>query len=363
MSSLDSFRKKLSEKHKDKMSFFQPMSESAFFKDSKEFVNEVPILNLPFTGSLRRGYKAGLCMIAGPSKHFKSLLSLVTLKAYMDTYDEARMVFFDCEFGSSLSYFKSVGIDPEKVLHVPVTSIEEFRHYALTLLDGIELGDKVCMYVDSIGNMASRKEVQDAIDDKTAADMTRAKVIKSAFRGITPLLNLHHIPMVVINHVYDEMSGGPYAKTVVSGGQGIYLSSNEVFTMGRRQRKDTTTNEITGYDFILNVDKSRGCREKTKCVLEIDYKKGMNKYSGLFEIAESVGWVVAPKQGWYSRVINGVREEKSWRKKDMSTDAFWNDILACDAFHEAVEREYSTAGGSITGESLNDVPNDLESLD
>ena len=118
----------------------------------------------------------------------------------------------------------------------------------------------VIFVIDSLGNMASKKETEDAIDGKSTVDMSRAKQMKSIFRMITPYLVKYDIPMVAVNHIY--MTQEMFSKPVVSGGTGIYLSADNIFILGRQQAKEGT--ELAGYNFIINVEKSRHSREKSK---------------------------------------------------------------------------------------------------
>ena len=132
-------------------------------------------------------------------------------------------------------------------------------------LNNIERGDRLIVIVDSVGNLASRKEVEDAIDGKSVADMSRAKQLKSLFRMVTPHLTMKDIPMVVVNHTYKEI--GLYPKDIVSGGTGVYYSADNIYIIGRQQEKEGT--EVTGYNFIINVEKSRHVREKSKIPVEV----------------------------------------------------------------------------------------------
>jgi RecA/RadA recombinase len=105
-------------------------------------------------------------------------------------------------------------------------------------INQFERADNVMIVVDSVGNLASKKEVDDALDGKSVADMTRAKQMKSLFRMITPHLTIKDIPMVVVNHTYMEI--GMFPKAIVSGGTGIYYSADNIFIIGRQQEKLVT---------------------------------------------------------------------------------------------------------------------------
>ena len=194
------------------------LSDSKFFQKKDMIPTSIPAINIALSGKLDGGLTPGLTMWAGPSKHFKTAFSLLMAKSYLDKYPDSCLLFYDSEFGTPQSYFDSFGIDSKRVLHTPLTNIEQLKFDIMTQLEGIERSDHLIIIVDSIGNLASKKEVEDALEGKSVADMSRAKQIKSLFRMVTPHLSLKDIPMVVVNHTYKTME--LYSKDVVGGGTG-----------------------------------------------------------------------------------------------------------------------------------------------
>lgn len=192
------------------------LEASKFFEEEDFVSTPIHALNIALSGDLYGGLRSGLTVIAGPSKHFKSLFTLLMLKAYLDQFPDAIGIFYDSEFGSPKSYFQSLGIDMKRVLHTPVANIEELKFDLMNQLEGLVRGDKVFIAIDSIGNLASKKEVEDAVNQKSVSDMTRAKQIKSLFRMVTPILTIKQLPMVAVNHTY--MTQEMFSKAVVSGG-------------------------------------------------------------------------------------------------------------------------------------------------
>lgn len=180
------------------------LSESKFFTKKDCIKTSIPALNVALSGEIDGGFLPGLTLWCGPSKHFKSMFSLIMAKAYMDKYPEAVCVFFDCEYGTPEAYFTSLGMDTSRIYHIPILNMEEFKFEVMTQLQNISRGDRVIFIVDSLGNMASKKEMEDAIEGKSVQDMSRAKQMKSIFRMITPYLVKYDIPMVAVNHIYME---------------------------------------------------------------------------------------------------------------------------------------------------------------
>jgi RecA/RadA recombinase len=266
-------------------------------------------------------------------------------KSYMDKYPDAALLFYDSEFGTPQSYFDSFGIDTNRVLHTPLTDIEQLKFDIMQQLTSLERDDKLIIIIDSIGNLASKKEVDDALEGKSVADMSRAKQVKSLFRMVTPHLTMKDVPMVVVNHTYMEI--GMFPKAIVGGGTGSYYSADNIFILGRQQEKEGT--EVVGYNFIINVEKSRYVKEKSKIPVTVSFDGGISKWSGLLDIALESGHVVKPTNGWYSRVDkeSGEIEDKKFRIKDTDTKDFWMQILKQKSFRDFVEGKYRIATGSI----------------
>ena len=321
------------------------LSHSKFFIDKDMIPTSVPAVNIALSGSLDGGLTPGLTMWAGPSKHFKTAFSLLMAKSYLDKYPDAALLFYDSEFGTPQSYFDSFGIDTKRVLHTPLTDIEQLKFDVMQQLTNLERDDRLIIIIDSIGNLASKKEVDDALDGKSVADMTRAKQVKSLFRMVTPHLNLKNIPMIVVNHTYMEI--GMFPKAIVGGGTGSYYAADNIFIIGRQQEKEGT--EIVGYNFIINVEKSRYVKEKSKIPVTVTSKGGISRWSALLDMALVSGHVIKPTNGWYSRVNTetGEIEDKKWRIKETDSKVFWDPILTDASFKEFVESKYRMSHSDI----------------
>lgn len=329
------------------------LAESKFFTKKDMIPTSIPVINVALSGRLDGGLTPGLTMWAGPSKHFKTAFSLLMAKSYLEKYDDAVLLFYDSEFGTPQSYFDSFGIDTSRVLHTPVTDVEQLKFDIMKQLQEIERGEHVIVVIDSIGNLASKKEVEDALNEKAVADMSRAKQMKSLFRMVTPHLTMKDIPMVVVNHTYKEI--GLFPKDIVGGGTGSYYSADNIFILGRQQQKEGT--EVSGYNFIINVEKSRYVKEKSKIPVSVSFDGGISRWSGLLDIALESGHVTKPSNGWYQRGD----EETKYRLKDTETSAFWKPILTDKSFYEFVKNKYSVAATEILKDE--DISEAIEAME
>lgn len=336
------------------------LTESSLFNSKDVIQTPIPALNIALSGQIEGGFVSGITTLAAPSKHFKSLFSLIMAKSYMDKYPDSIMLFYDSEFGTPEAYFNSLNIDMTRVLHTPILNVEELKFDITSQLDNIQKGEKVIIVIDSLGNLASKKEIDDALDGKSVADMSRAKQFKSLFRIITPHLIVKDIPCLVVNHTYKTMD--LYSKDIVGGGTGSIYSSDTIFIIGRQQEKEGS--DLSGYSFVINVEKSRYVKEKSKIPITVKFEGGVSKYSGLLDIALELGRVVKPSNGWYSRVDDdGVIEDKKWRAKDTNSADFWNILLNSDSFKEAIRKKFQVSANELMSDDILDtISEDVEEL-
>lgn len=312
--------------------FAAALNESKFFKNDEEFVDVgIPLLNLALSSDINKGLVGGITTIAGESKRFKTLFGLYMVQAYQKKYPESSVIFYDTEFGTPRDYLEQFDLDWSRVVHVPINDVEELRHELSSTLNMLKedyknnKNIKLMVFIDSIGNLASRKETVDAIDGKNKADMTRAKALKSFFRITTSTLKMLRIPLIAINHTYKDQSGpNPmYAATIVSGGQGITLASDNIWIITRRNSKNSTG--LLGYDFIINIDKSRFVKEKSQFPITVHFDKGLFKYSGLADIATKLNIIKKEKSG--KQTYFCYKDLKCLGKNIDSNDEFWKNVF------------------------------------
>ena len=318
------------------------LADSKFFTEKDMVATDVPMINVALSGSVDGGLAPGLTVLAGPSKHFKTSFGLIMASAYLKKYKDAVLLFYDSEFGSPQSYFQQFDIDTSRVLHTPITNVEELKFDIIGQMEGLDRNDKVIVMIDSVGNLASKKELEDAINEKSVADMSRAKALKGLFRMTTPYLNMKNIPLIAVNHTYMEI--GLFPKAIVSGGTGIYYSADNIWILGRQQDKQGT--EIKGYHFIINVEKSRYVKEKSKIPISVSWDGGVQSYSGLLDVALTGNYVAKPSNGWYCRVDRDTGElvDPKVREKDTLDPGFWKPI-----FDETDFKSYITSKFAIGG--------------
>lgn len=263
------------------------VSESRFFKESELLDTGVYALNIILSARVNGGLSTGFTMLAAPKATSKTIISLKMVSAYLNKYPDGACIFYDSEHGASLDYFKSQGVDTSRVLHIPISSIEELKFDMVQQLEGIEEGEKVIFLIDSLGMLASTKEATDALNQKSVADMTKAKELASFSRLVTPALSSKGLICIGINHVYQDITS-MYGGKINAGGEKLQYAASTIIQISKSQEKEGK--DLVGFQFTLHANKSRYVKEKSTIPFIMTFEGGINKLSGLFDLALELEW-------------------------------------------------------------------------
>jgi hypothetical protein len=287
------------------------------------------------------------------------LLSNSTIHNYSDRplSDDEKILLALGPFGSC---------SPNWCLKRLLVFFEAFPQNAKDIIKLLQLSVRLFMENENLNAQMEQHQVPfecqsrctlDHTEEKSVADMSRAKQMKSLFRIITPHFTTKDIPCIVVNHTYQEQA--MYPKTIMSGGTGPMYSANTVFIIGKQQEKEGT--EVVGYNFIINVEKSRYVREKSKIPITVTHDGGISRWSGLLDMAIESGHVIKPTNGWYSRVDKetGEIEAKRVRIKDTDTKDFWLPIITSKSFQTYVEEKYRVSAAEIMQGGEEDLFDDV----
>lgn len=303
----------------------------------------IPILNIAWSGRPDGGLIPGVKMVVGDSRTFKTFFCLLEVNAYLNKYPDAICVFGDSEFGANQKYWDQVGINMDRVIHVPLTNVEKMQIAFMQILNEAKRGEHIIFFVDSISQLPSSKEVNDAIAGKDTTDMTRARALNSFWRTVMTEINMKNLLMVWINSYYDEL-GNQYAEKNIKGGKQGFLSSDAIWFITRSQEK--VKDEFAGWNFNVSIMKSRFVKEKSKFSLTVLYDGGIDQFSGLLDISRMLGYVDMPSNGWYQRTPKGGfgEDEKKYQKSQMDAD-FWYPLLENPKFCDDVQKMFGNQDG------------------
>lgn len=323
------------------------LSSSQFFDKDPIFNSSVPMINLMVSGEITGGIRPGVHLVCGDSRTFKTSFCLSLMKDFLDQKPNGIAIFADCEFGAKSS-FAAFGIDEDRVLHIAMETIEDMKFKLVQALDQIEEGsnEEVFIFIDSLSQIASKKEVENALNENIAADMTRAREMNSFFRIITPKLQIKKIPLIAINSSYDSMTS-VYEEKTIKGGKQVMLSSDVILMVTRSQVKDEK--ELKGWNFNYTCHKSRFVKEKAKFSLLVTYDGGIDQNSGLFDLAMEAGFLKSEKQGFYLFNIDGMIDGKSYRRKDIEANysQFFDKLIKNEEFNKFTKQKYALESGEL----------------
>ena len=246
------------------------------------------ILNGLLSGSLKGGLPSTkVTALAGESATGKTYFLMGIVKNFLDSNPEAGVVYFESESAITKQMVVDRGIDSKRMVIMPVTTVQEFRTQALKVLDTYLLQDEserkpLFLCLDSLGMLSTTKEVEDTADGKETRDMTRAQVLKAAFRVLTLKLGRAKVRMVVTNHTYDVV-GSMFPQKEMGGGSGLKYAASSIIYLSKKKEKDGT--EVIGNIIHCKNHKSRLTVENKMVDVRLTYDKGLDRYYGLLDLA------------------------------------------------------------------------------
>lgn len=252
-------------------------------------------LNALLSGSLYGGFPGNKIVgIGADSGTGKTFFALGTLKNFLDQNLTGIGIILESESAITKKMMVDRGIDVKRVIILPVATVEAMRNQALKIVENhekIPVKDRVPLFfiLDSLGMLSTEKEMTDTVEGKNTKDMTRAGLLKGAFRVLTLRLGRANIPFIVTNHTYDDVGGGPYASKKQSGGSGLIYASSSILGLSKAKEKDAKTNEVYGVILTVTNIKSRLTRENLKIKCMVRYDTGLDRYYYLAELAEQAG--------------------------------------------------------------------------
>ena len=246
------------------------------------------VFNALLGGSIYNGIPANkITALAGESATGKTSFVLGICKHFLDKNPDGGVIFFESESAVTKELIEDRKIDSKRMVIMPVTTVQEFRHQAITVLDKYNSQDPsdrkpLLLILDSLGMLSTTKEMEDTAEGKETRDMTRAQIVKAVFRVLTLKLGKAKVPLIITNHTYDVV-GSMFPKKEMGGGSGLKYASSSIVYLSRRKEKDGT--EIIGNIIHCKNYKSRLTRENALVDVRLTYDKGLDRYYGLLDLA------------------------------------------------------------------------------
>ena len=295
------------------------------------------IFNALLSGSIYGGLPSNkITAIAGESASGKTFFVMGMVRSFLEANPDAGVLYFESESAITQQMVIDRGIDPNRMVIIPVTTVQEFRTQAIKVIDSYLEKDEadrrpMMMCLDSLGMLSTTKEVEDTSEGKETRDMTRAQVLKAAFRVLTLKLGRAKVPMVVTNHTYDSM--GLFSTKEMGGGSGLKYAASSIVFLSKKKDKDGT--EVVGNIVHCKNQKSRLTVENKMVDVRLSYETGLDKYYGLLDLAEK--YKIFKKVSTRYELPDGTKEFGKTIMKN-PTKYFTDDVMAI--LDEAAKKEF-----------------------
>ena len=297
------------------------------------------MFNALLSGSVNGGLPSNkITAIAGESATGKTFFVLGMVKNFLDNNKDAGVIYFESESALTKKLIEDRGIDSERMVIMPVTTVQEFRHQALTILDKYNEQDEadrkpLLLVLDSLGMLSTTKEVEDTAEGKETRDMTRAQILKAAFRVLTLKLGRTKVPMIITNHTYDVV-GAYMPMKEMGGGSGLKYAASTIVYLSKKKEKEGT--DVVGNIIHCKTQKSRLSKENMIVDVRLRYDTGLDKHYGLVDLAV--------KHGIFKQVSTRIELPDGTKQYAKSIYAdpdkyFTKDVMK--QLDEAAEKEYS----------------------
>ena len=311
-------------------------------------------MNALLSGSIYGGLPQNkVTAFAGEPSVGKTFYALNVVKQFLEDHPKGAVFYFESESAISKEFMANRGINTKRVYLIPVATVQAFRTQAVKALDGymaMKEKEPMLFVLDSLGNLSTDKEMQDITDGKDTRDMTRAQLVRGAFRVLTLKLGKAQVPLIVTNHVYDVV-GSYVPMKKMGGGSGLeYAASTIVFLSKKKDKTLDDDNGRTGAVITAHLKKSRMTVEDKKVETWLNYATGLDKYYGLLELAERYGLV--KKVSTRYEFPNGAKAFEKEIKKNPEK-FFTKDVL--DAINEGCQADFLYGKHTVEVDTENDA--------
>ena len=299
------------------------------------------ILNALLSGSLYKGLPSNkITAFAGESATGKTFFLLGLVKQFLIDNLDGGVLYFESESALTSDMIEERGIDTKRFIQLPVATIQEFAQQASRVVDKhIESsGAPLLLCLDSLGMLSTDKEVGDITEGTNKVDMTKARIVKGAFRVLTLKLAKAGIPLLVTNHTYKQI-GTMFPQDIMGGGSGLQYAASTIIFLSKRKEKIGT--DVIGNIIHCKNFKSRLTKENKMVDVLLTYDEGLSRYYGLLTLAEK--YDIIKKVSTRYELPNGT---KLFGKQIIAEPEkyFTADIM--EKLEAAADKEFSYGKGS-----------------
>lgn len=288
-------------------------------------------LNYLVSGDFRKGIPMGkVTTLAGESGSGKSFIASGNIVRNAQQQG-IFVVLLDSENALDEKWLQAVGVDTseDKLLRIGVSMIDNVAKILSDFVKDFksdyghldyEERPKVLFVVDSLGMLLTPTDVDQFQKGDMKGDLGRkAKALTALVRNSVNQIAQWDIGLICTNHTYASQDMfDPDDK--ISGGQGFIYASSIVIAMRKLKLKEdefgNKVSDVRGIRSVCKVMKSRYSKPFESVKINIPYESGMDRYSGLFDMFESMGILVKTGNRYrYESPVTGeeiIEFRKNW---------------------------------------------------
>ena len=296
-------------------------------------------LNYRISGDFNKGIPLGkVTVFAGESGSGKSYICSGNLVRHAQEQG-IYVVLIDSENALDEAWLHALGVDTseDKLLKLNMAMIDDVAKTISEFMKGYKAmpeddKPKVLFVIDSLGMLLTPTDVNQFEAGDMKGDMGRKpKALTALVRNCVNMFGSNNVGLVATNHTYASQDMfDPDDK--ISGGQGFIYASSIVVAMRKLKLKEDESgnkvSDVRGIRSACKVMKTRYAKPFESVQIKIPYETGMNPYSGMLDMAESMGLVSKEGNSLVYTKLDGTIIKKFRKAWEANDDGCLDTIMA-----------------------------------
>lgn len=250
-------------------------------------------------------------------------------------------VYIDTENAVSREFLEAIGVDLEKMLYVPLETVEDIFQAIESIVVKIRESNRermVTIVVDSIMGASTKTEMA-AEFEKDGYATQKAIILSKAMRKITNMIGREKICLLFTNQLRTRlgvMFGDPWT---TSGGKAIAFHSSvrlRLKSIGQIKAKKNGKEQVVGIKTRCQVIKNRLGPPLKSVDYDIYFESGIDDFGGWLNVMKD-NKLVAQAGAWYTYIDTETGEEIKFQSKDFEEKILENPEVKDQIYNRICE--------------------------
>ncbi len=169
-------------------------------------------------------------------------------------------VLIDTENAVNEEFFRAVGLDMQKLVYLPLTTVEEIFAAIEKIIESVRKSTKdrlVTIVVDSVAGASTEAEMASDYG-KDGYATGKAIIISKALRKITNMIGKQRVMLIFTNQLRQKLNAVAFGdQFTTSGGKSVAFHSSTRLRLSQVSKLKNTAGEIIGVTVKMQVVKNR----------------------------------------------------------------------------------------------------------